>query len=94
MKRSTCLTFAVLLAVTACDEKTKPDALSTAPEIAPAVVAPSASVAAAVTSGSTICRVYVTERQVAKTALDAVPTDTLLQRRVTTLDALVKETCN
>ena len=94
MKRSTCLTFAILLAVTACDEESKPDVLSTAPQIAPAVVAPSASVAAAVTGGSTICRVYVTERQVAKTALDAAPTDTLLQRRVTTLDALVSETCN
>jgi hypothetical protein len=94
MKRSTCLTLAVLLAVTACDDESKPDALSTAPQIAPAVVAPSAAVAAAVIGGSTICRVYVTERQVATTALAAAPTDTLLQRRVTTLDALVSETCN
>ena len=94
MKRSTCLTFAILLAVMACDEESKSETLSTAPQLAPAVVAPSASVAAAVTGGSTICRVYVTERQVAKTALDAAPTDTLLQRRVTTLDALVSETCN
>jgi hypothetical protein len=38
--------------------------------------------------------VYATEYDVAKTALDAAPADTVLQRRVTTLDALVKETCN
>jgi len=38
--------------------------------------------------------VYATERDVAKTELDAAPTDTLAQRRVKTLDALVKETCD
>jgi hypothetical protein len=95
MKRSTYLACAALFVAAACDEETsKPTALTTAPQIAPAAVAASGAVAAAVTGGSTICRVYVTERDVAKSALDAAPADTLLQRRVTTLDALVNETCN
>jgi hypothetical protein len=94
MNRSTYLVLAFTLVAAACDDETsKPAGIATAPQIAPAVSAPSMS-AAAITGGSTICRVYVTERDVAKTALDAAPTDTLLQRRVTTLDALVTETCN
>jgi hypothetical protein len=52
-----------------------------------------ASQSAAVTGGSTICRVYVTERDVAKTELDAAR-PTLDPARVKTLDDLVKETCN
>jgi hypothetical protein len=81
-------------AFAACDdEPAKPASVPTAPAVAPAVA--SASAAAVDLSGaSTICRVYVTERDVAKTQLDAAPTDTLAQRRVKTLDALVKETCN
>ena len=39
------------------------------------------------------CRRFC-DRCLPKSALDAAPTDTLLQRRVTTLDALVTETCN
>ena len=94
MKRSIYLLIAFTLVASACDdEKAKPNAALTAP-VAPALAPASASVAAAVTGGSTICRVYVTERDVAKSALDAAPADTLLQRRVTALDALVNETCN
>ena len=93
MKRTIPLLLAVAF-VAACDEEpVKSSAVPTAP--AAAIAAPTASVAAAAaSSGSTICRVYATEYDVAKTALDAAPSDTLLQRRVTTLDALVKETCN
>jgi len=93
MKRTIPLLLA-LVVVVACDEEPKASsAVPTAP--AASVAAPTASVAAAAaSSGSTICRVYATEYDVAKTALDAAPADTLLQRRVTTLDALVKETCN
>ena len=93
MKRIVPLLLVVALA--SCDdEKAKPAAaVPTAPAVAPVVAAASAQ-SAAVTGGSTICRVYVTERDVAKTQLDAAPSDTLLQRRVTTLDALVNETCN
>jgi hypothetical protein len=92
MKRSIPLLLGVLF-VAACDESPNPSAVPTAPTAAP--LAAQASAAAVDYSGaSTICRVYVTERDVAKTALDAAPTDTLAQRRVTTLDALVKETCN
>lgn len=95
MKRSLILSLSIVLVAAACDEETKPTALTTAPHIAPAAVAASGAVAAAaITGGSTICRVYVTERDVARGALDAAPTDTLLQSRVTTLDALVNETCN
>ena len=93
MKRT--IPFLLALAfVVACDEEpVKSSVVPTAPGAAPTV--PTASVAAAAaSSGSTICRVYATEYDVAKTALDAAPADTLLQRRVTTLDALVKETCN
>ena len=84
----------VLVSLAACDEEpVKSSVVPTAP--AATASAPAASVAAAAaSSGSTICRVYATEYDVAKTALDAAPADTLLQRRVTTLDALVKETCN
>ena len=91
MKRFTPLLLAFAFA--ACDDETaKPSAVPTAPVAAPMAAA---SVAAAnISGGSTICRVYATERDVAKTELDAAPTDTLRQQRVTTLDALVKETCN
>jgi hypothetical protein len=95
MKRSTYLLLALALGLSACDDETsKPESVLTAPEAPTAVSATAAVTAAAVTGGSTICRVYVTERDVAKGALDAAPADTLLQRRVTTLDALVSETCN
>ena len=83
-----------LVAVVSCDEQPAKEAgVPTAPVAAP-IAASASSSAADVTGGSTICRVYATERDVAKTELDAAPTDTLLQRRVKTLDALVKETCN
>jgi hypothetical protein len=92
MKRFTPLLLAVAFA--ACDdEPAKPASVPTAPVIAPATAAASAT-GVDLSGASTICRVYVTERDVAKTQLDAEPTDTLAQRRVKTLDALVKETCN
>ena len=77
MKRTIPLLFAVAL-VAACDDE-KPVATATVPT-APAVgqlAAQASTAAAAVTGGSTICRVYVTERDVAKTQLDAAPTVTL-----------------
>ena len=93
MKRTIPLLLALVFVASCDDEKAKSPAVPTAPAAAP--VAATASVAAAAASSdSTICRVYVTEYDVAKTELDAAPADTLLQRRVTTLDALVKETCN
>ena len=92
MKRTIPLLLGVLFVASCDDESAKPAAVPTAPT---APVGAQASAAAVdYSGGSTICRVYVTERDVAKTALDAAPTDTLAQRRVTTLDALVKETCN
>jgi hypothetical protein len=92
MKRFAPLLLACVFA--ACDdEPEKPAAVPTAPSIAPMTAAASAS-AVDVSGGSTICRVYATERDVAKTELDAAPTDTLRQQRAKTLDALVKETCN
>jgi hypothetical protein len=92
MKRSIPLLLGVLFVAACDDESAKPAAVPTAPAAAP--MAGQASAAVDYSGGSTICRVYVTERDVAKAALDAAPTDTLAQRRVTTLDALVKETCN
>ena len=93
MKRTIPLLLALAFVVACDDEPVKSSAVPTAPAATPA--SPTASVAAAAaSSGSTICRVYATEYDVAKTALDAAPADTLLQRRVTSLDALVKETCN
>jgi hypothetical protein len=94
MKRTIPLLLALAF-VAGCDDDApvKSGAVPTAPAAMASV--PTASVAAAAaSSGSTICRVYATEYDVAKTALDAAPADTVLQRRVTTLDALVKETCN
>ena len=93
MKRSIPLLLALAFVVSCDDESAKPSVVPTAPAIAPAAAQASAS-AAAISGGSTICRVYATERDVAKTELDAAPTDTLQQRRVKTLDALVNETCN
>ena len=93
MKRAIPLLLGVLFVASCDDEPKKAATTPTAPPVT-AIVAGQASQAAAVTGGSTICRVYVTERDVAKTELDAAPTDTLIQARVTTLDDLVKETCN
>jgi hypothetical protein len=84
----------LVIAFASCDDEAeKQAAVPTAPAVAPSAAAASAS-ATDISGGSTICRVYATERDVAKTELDAAPTDTLAQRRVKTLDALVKETCN
>jgi hypothetical protein len=93
MKRTIPVLLVVLALVACDDEQTKPAAVPTGPSIAPMAAQASAQ-AADVSGGSTICRVYVTEHDVAKSALDAAPTDTLQQRRVQILDALVKETCN
>ena len=93
MKRTIPLLLALAFVVSCDEESAKPDAVPTAPTVAPIAASASAS-ASDFSGGSTICRVYATERDVAKTELDAAPTDTLLQRRVKSLDALVKETCN
>ena len=92
MKRTIPLLLAVFV-LAACDDETKPAAVPTAPAVAP-MAAQASAAATDVSGGSTICRVYVTERDVAKTQLDAAPADTVQQRRVKMLDALVKETCN
>jgi hypothetical protein len=87
------LVAAAAILIAGCDdEQAKPVTIPTGPAVAPAAAQASAS--ADYSGGSTICRVYVTERDVAKTQLDAAPADTIQQRRVKTLDALVKETCN
>jgi hypothetical protein len=93
MKRSIPFLLALAFVASCDDEKAQVSAVPTAPAIAPMAAQASAS-AADVSGGSTICRVYATERDVAKSELDAAPTDTAQQRRVNTLDALVKETCN
>ena len=92
MKRAIPLVLGVLFVASCDDESPKSAVVPTAPAVAPMVG--QAAAAVDYSGGSTICRVYVTERDVAKSALDAAPTDTLAQRRVTTLDALVNETCN
>jgi hypothetical protein len=93
MKRSIPFLFALVF-VAACDDgQAKPAVVPTAPSIAP-MAAQASATAADISGGSTICRVYATERDVAKTTLDAAPADTVQQRRVKMLDALVKETCN
>ena len=92
MKRTIPVLLAVLALAACDDEQTKAATVPTAPAVAP--MAAQASAQGAGMTGSTICRVYVTERDVAKSAFDAAPTDTLQQRRVQILDALVKETCN
>jgi len=93
MKRTIPLLLAVLVMAACDDEPKKTAVVPTGPAVAP-MAAQATAAASDVSGGSTICRVYVTERDVAKTELDAAPTDTLQQRRVTMLDALVKETCN
>ena len=92
MKRTIPFLLAVLLVAACDDEPAKPSVVPTGPAVAP--MAAQGAAAAAVSGGSTICRVYVTERDVAKTQLDAAPADTIQQRRVTMLTALVQETCN
>ena len=93
MMRSIPFLLALAFVASCDDDKAKVAAAPTAPAIAPMAAQASAS-STDISGGSTICRVYATERDVAKTELDAAPTDTLAQRRVKTLDALVKETCN
>ena len=93
MKRTIPVLLALVFVAACDDEQAKPTTVPTAPAVAP-IAAQASAAAADVSGGSTICRVYVTERDVAKTQLDAAPTDTIQQRRVKTLDALVKETCN
>ena len=93
MKRTIPFVLVVLVLAGCDDEQARPTAVPTGPTVAP-MAAQASAAAADISGGSSICRVYVTERDVAKTQLDAAPTDTLQQRRVTTLDALVKETCN
>jgi hypothetical protein len=93
MKRTIPLLLAVLFVASCDDEPAKTAAVPTAPAIAP-MAAQASTTAADISGGSTICRVYATERDVAKTQLDAAPADTAQQRRVKSLDALVKETCN
>ena len=44
--------------------------------------------------GYTICLVFLSSRDLAKAQLDAAPTDTLLQQRVTSLNAVVADACN
>ena len=93
MNRAIPLLLAVLF-IASCDDAPKKTAtVPTGPALTPAVSA-RASQSAGVSGGSTICRVYVTERDVAKRELDQAPADTVLQARVTSLDALVTETCN
>ena len=92
MKRTIPLLLAVVLVASCDDQPAKTAAVPTAPTAAP--LAAQASAAASVSGGSTICRVYVTERDVAKGQLDAAPQDTIQQRRVKMLDELVNETCN
>jgi hypothetical protein len=93
MKRTIPLLLAVVLGAACDDEPAKPAAVPTGPAMAP-VAAQATAGSVDVSGGSTICRVYVTEREVAKNELDAAPADSVRQRRVTMLDALVKETCN
>jgi len=91
MKRMIPLLLVVVVAASCDDDKPKA-AVPTAP--AASLVTKASASSSSGSGGSTICRVYVTERDVAKTALDQAPADTVLQARVTSLDALVKETCN
>ena len=93
MKRTIPLLAALVLAAS-CDDEPVNSAVPTAPVAAPIAASASGTAAVDLSNASTICRVYVTERDVAKTEMDAAPSDTLLQRRVTTLNALVTETCN
>ena len=92
MKRTIPLLLALVFIASCDDEPVKTASVPTAPT--GAMTAASSTSATDASGGSTICRVYVAERDVAKTELDAATTDTLLQRRVKSLDALVKETCN
>jgi hypothetical protein len=94
MKRAISFLVASVFAIACEDQPSKPASVPTAPVVVPAVTASSASATEIPVGASTICRVYVTERDVAKAQLDSAATDTLLLRRVKSLDALVKDTCN
>jgi len=94
MKRTIPVVLAILALAACDDEQTKPATVPTAPSSFAPMTAQASAQAVGISGGSTICRVYVTERDVAKTQLDAAPTDTVQQARVTMLDALVAETCN
>ena len=87
--------FALLLVATACaDESRTPSDSPLAPSAAPATPALGAAPAVNASGASTICLVFVSSRDLAKAQLDAAPTDTLLQQRVTSLNAVVADACN
>jgi len=94
MKRAIPVLLAISFLVGCEDEPSKSSAVPTAPAVAPTAAAASASASDVPTGASTICRVYLVERDVAKAQLDSAVADTLGQQRLKSLDALVKETCN
>ena len=94
MKCAIPVLLAISFVVAACeDEPSKSAVAPTAPVAAP-IASQSASASEVPSGASTICRVYLVERDAAKAQLDSTAADTLGQRRLKTLDALVKETCN
>lgn len=94
MKRAIPVLLAISFVVGCEDEPSKSSAVPTAPAVAPTAAAASASATDAPSGASTICRVYLVERDAAKAQLDSTVADTLGQQRLKSLDALVKETCN
>ena len=69
MKRTIPVVLAVLALAACDDEQTKPVTVPTAPSSFAPMTAQASAQAAGISGGSTICRVYVTERDVAKSAL-------------------------
>ena len=94
MKRAIPVLLAISFVVGCEDEPSKPSTVPTAPAVAPLAASAAASATEIPTGASTICRVYLVERDAAKAQLDSAAADTLGQRRLKSLDALVKETCN
>jgi hypothetical protein len=90
MQRISFLSAAAVVLLAACQDKPAKPQSPTAPK-APSL---SVSVPAAAAGSSTVCLAYVKDRDAAKAALAANPSDADAQQKVTSLDALIADACN
>ena len=90
MQRISFVAVAAVALLAACKDK------PTKPRIPMAPKAPSLSVSvpAGAAGSSTVCVQYVKDRDAAKAALAANPSDPDAQAKVSSLDALISDACN
>jgi hypothetical protein len=78
---------AVLLCAAACADEPKRQIVPTAPPISKSVATPTS------TGGSTVCLAYARDRSLAAAELKDKPDSERLQKRVVSLDHLIRDAC-